>query len=283
LAPVLTAAAAIVAAAVGVGLWWVAGHPLPSGFGARVEPSPAMTPPATAPAAPAPPDAVPEIRAANLPAGAQAQRAPIGPALAPAVAPPASTPTAGATAPPATATAPLPVGTGAGAAHPAIAAALAAATTAPPATAAAALPAGTTAPPATAAAPPAGTTAPSATATAAAAPRRLGLSADKFQTLPRDTIARITVRRSGDLDQPVSFEWWTEPDSAKPDTDYVSSAPTLEHIAAGKDSVRLLVPLVSDPSRRAAKSFYVVIGSPSAGISLATRTRAQVIISPMGE
>ncbi len=118
------------------------------------------------------------------------------------------------------------------------------------------------------------------TPSAAAEARRIGFAADVYQTQPRDTVARITVHRSGNLDGPVSFEWWTEAGSGKPDVDYVSTPPTRERIPAGKASVRLLVPLVSDPSRRATKSFYVAIGSPSTGGSLGARTRAQVIIAP---
>jgi len=132
--------------------------------------------------------------------------------------------------------------------------------------------------PAPAPADPAGTT-----ASAASVARRIALSADVYQTLPHDTVAKVTVHRSGNLDEPVSFEWWTEADSAKPDIDYVSTLPTRERIPAGAASVRLLVPLVSDPSRRATKSFYVAIGSPSAGEALGSRTRSQVIISPPGE
>jgi len=115
---------------------------------------------------------------------------------------------------------------------------------------------------------------------AAAMGRHIAFSSDVFETLPGESVAHVTIRRSGNLDEPVSFEWWTEPDSARPDTDYVTTLPTRERIPAGKDSIRLPIPLVSDPLRHVAKSFYVAIESASAGVTLGAPARAEVVMMP---
>ena len=106
----------------------------------------------------------------------------------------------------------------------------------------------------------------------------LGFTADTFVVSPLDSIARVTVKRSGNLRGNASFVWWTEEDSAKADADFAAFGPGKERIAAGQEFVRLAVPLVSDPARRGAKTFYVVIGSPSSGTSLGARSRAEVVI-----
>lgn len=106
----------------------------------------------------------------------------------------------------------------------------------------------------------------------------LGFTADTFIVSPLDSIARVTVKRSGNMQGNVNFVWWTEEDSAKADVDFAAFGPGRERIAAGQEYVRLAVPLVSDPARRGAKTFYVVIGSPSSGTSLGARSRAEVVI-----
>ena len=70
----------------------------------------------------------------------------------------------------------------------------------------------------------------------------------------------------------------TESGTAKPGDDFVPVMSRTERIADGKDGVKLLVPVVSDPARREARDFFIVIGNPGAGASLGARTRAMVII-----
>ncbi len=111
-----------------------------------------------------------------------------------------------------------------------------------------------------------------------AAPDRLELAADLVAVSVADPVARLMVRRRGRLNGETHFEWWTESGTAKPGDDFVPVMSRTERIADGKDGVKLLVPVVSDPARREARDFFIVIGNPGAGASLGARTRAMVII-----
>jgi hypothetical protein len=86
------------------------------------------------------------------------------------------------------------------------------------------------------------------------------------------------VRRRGNVHGDLRFKWWTEPGTATAGDDFVAVEPRTERIPEGKDSVKLLVPVVSDLTRRAAKDFYILIGEPGPGTLLGARTRAMVII-----
>ena len=91
-------------------------------------------------------------------------------------------------------------------------------------------------------------------------------------------MARITVRRSRTLRDEVSFKWWTESGTAKPGLDFVPVKTQVEHIESGKNSVNLVVPIVMDPARRAARNFYVVIDEASDNAALGSRTLTMVTI-----
>jgi hypothetical protein len=109
---------------------------------------------------------------------------------------------------------------------------------------------------------------------------RIDLAADSINVAPADPAARIVVHRSGNLRGDAKFSWWTESGTAKPGHDFVPVAPHEEHIGDGKSALTLYVPVVVDSRRRQPKSFYVVIGSPSAGASLGAHTLAMVTIAP---
>ena len=111
---------------------------------------------------------------------------------------------------------------------------------------------------------------------------RIDLAADSISVAPADPAARIVVHRSGNLRGDAQFSWWTESGTAKPGHDFVPVAPHEEHIGDGKNALTLYVPVVVDSRRRQPKSFYVVIGSPSAGASLGAHTLAMVTIAPTG-
>ena len=115
-------------------------------------------------------------------------------------------------------------------------------------------------------------------ARADAAHARVEIAADLVEVSAAEPLARVTVRRRGNLHGDVRFKWWTEPGSARAGDDFVSVEPRTEHIPDGKDGVKLLVPVVSDLTRRVAKDFYITIGEPGPGTSLGGRTRAMVII-----
>ncbi len=93
-----------------------------------------------------------------------------------------------------------------------------------------------------------------------------------------EPVARVRVRRRGNLRGEASFTWWTESGTAKPDKDFVGFAPHADKVRDGEDGVNLLIPIVSDPARRQAKSFYVVIDEVSPSVSLGARTVTMITI-----
>ena len=105
---------------------------------------------------------------------------------------------------------------------------------------------------------------------------RVELAADMVEVSPSEPMARVVVRRRGNLRGDVSFAWWTESGTAKPGEDYVAFAPRVEHIADAKSAFSLLIPVVSDSTRRQTRSFYVVIDEVSPGASLGPRTVTMV-------
>lgn len=108
--------------------------------------------------------------------------------------------------------------------------------------------------------------------------------------LPRDAawvettapVARIWVRRRGNLDRAVSFQWWTESGSALPDRDFRTVTPRTEVIRKGARGVEVLVPLVPDAMRGEARTFFVKIDAAGSGVALGSRTLMQVAIVPPG-
>jgi hypothetical protein len=93
-------------------------------------------------------------------------------------------------------------------------------------------------------------------------------------------VARIWVRRQGELRGAVTFLWWTESGSARADQDFREISPRTARIADGAKGVELLVPLVPDASRQETRTFYVKIDQVSRGATLGTRTLVQVSIVP---
>ena len=91
-------------------------------------------------------------------------------------------------------------------------------------------------------------------------------------------MARVVVRRTRTLRDEVSFKWWTESGTAKPGLDFVPVKTQVERIESGKSSVNLVVPIVMDPARRAARNFYVVIDEASDNAALGSRTLTMVTV-----
>lgn len=105
------------------------------------------------------------------------------------------------------------------------------------------------------------------------------LSADHYTVLPGESAARIVVRRHGRLQGDVSFAWWTESASAAAGRDYVDWGRRAEQIPAGHNSITLLVPIVSDATRRGqSRVFYVAIGDTGGGAELGDTARAAVLM-----
>ncbi|HUG72037.1 MAG TPA: protein kinase, partial [Steroidobacteraceae bacterium] len=93
-------------------------------------------------------------------------------------------------------------------------------------------------------------------------------------------VAKVWVRRRGNMQGPVTFQWWTEASSAQGGRDFAQVAPQWEVIADGSPGIELLVPLVKDSTRTQRRTFYVKLHRVGSGGTLGERTLAQVEIVP---
>jgi hypothetical protein len=107
---------------------------------------------------------------------------------------------------------------------------------------------------------------------------RVELAADAVEVAPDESVARVTVRRRGGVHGDLRFKWWTEPGSAKAGQDFVPVEPRDMLIPDGRDTMKLVVPVVSDLGRRHVKDFYVAIGEPDPGTVIGARTQTEIII-----
>jgi serine/threonine protein kinase len=119
--------------------------------------------------------------------------------------------------------------------------------------------------------------------TGSTAPAEIELADDTVDVSTLEPLARVAVHRKGNLRGKVRFMWWTESGTAKAGDDFAAYGASEEQIEEGHDAVTLLIPIVTDSTRRTPKNFFVEIGSPGAGVSLSGRTRAMVIIPPASQ
>jgi serine/threonine protein kinase len=92
--------------------------------------------------------------------------------------------------------------------------------------------------------------------------------------------ARVVVRRVGSTDRDVSFTWWTEGASARPDVDYAPLGRRVETIPSGSDKITVFVPIISNPQRTRPSQFYVALGNGSSSAAEPPSARATVTIDP---
>jgi len=121
----------------------------------------------------------------------------------------------------------------------------------------------------------------SAPATLAADASRVGFAAASYDVAAGEPAARLVVRRLGNTDGELSFIWWTEAASARPDIDYAELGRRVEKIPSGADRITLFVPIISNPQRGRPSRFYVALddtGSAGAASIVAPETRAAVTI-----
>ena len=111
-------------------------------------------------------------------------------------------------------------------------------------------------------------------------PSRIELALETTEVSNDTPTALVLVRRRGNLLRDATFSWWTEVGTAKVGADFEPVAPRIETIKAGKDRINLQIPIVSDPTRRVTKNFFVVIDQPGPHVSLGSRTAAKVSILP---
>jgi serine/threonine protein kinase len=107
---------------------------------------------------------------------------------------------------------------------------------------------------------------------------RLELAADSVDVAPAEPMAHVVVKRTRSLRGDVTFLWWTESGTAKPGRDFKAVASQVEHIEDGKNEANLFIPLITDPGRHDARSFYVVIDAPSDNAALGQRTLTMVTL-----
>ena len=113
----------------------------------------------------------------------------------------------------------------------------------------------------------------------AAPPVHIELAADTVDVQATEATAHIIVRRRGSIHGDVSFTWWTESGTAKPERDFAPVVPHVEHIEDGSSGVTLNIPISATP-RAQSKSFYVVIDRADAGPALGARTLTMVTLQP---
>jgi serine/threonine protein kinase len=119
-------------------------------------------------------------------------------------------------------------------------------------------------------------------APAAARPDRtekIGVVSDSYSIRRGEKFAEIRVHRSTGSKR-TSFDWWTEPGSALAGTDFAPQAPASISFPAGVQTVSLFIKLLPSASRKRTDVFYVVLGNPSAGSSLAAVSKAAVSLHP---
>ena len=107
---------------------------------------------------------------------------------------------------------------------------------------------------------------------------RLELTSDDVTAVPADGLVRVMVRRTRSLRGDVSFSWWTESGTAKPGRDFTAVSSHVDQIEDGKNAINLVIPILADPQRRQARSFYVVIDEASPTAAVGPRTLAMVTI-----
>jgi len=125
------------------------------------------------------------------------------------------------------------------------------------------------------------TTSATSTRGVSTAPIRIEMASDTVDVEPTEPVARVKVRRRGNLRGDAVFTWWTESGTAKPGQDFTPVLPGVEHIADGRDSITLNIPVLSTPHGKS-KSFFVVIDRDDSGGggALGARNVTLVTIQP---
>jgi serine/threonine protein kinase len=109
---------------------------------------------------------------------------------------------------------------------------------------------------------------------------KIGVASASYLVGHGEKFAEIRVHRSSGSKGGTSFDWWTEPGSALAGTDYAPQAPATISFPAGVHTMSLFIKLLPNASRKRTGVFYVVLGNPSAGSSLAAPSKAAVSLRP---
>jgi serine/threonine protein kinase len=109
---------------------------------------------------------------------------------------------------------------------------------------------------------------------------KIGMASASYLIARGEKFVEIRVHRSSGSKAATSFEWWTEPGSALAGTDYAPQAPATITFPAGVHTMSLFIKLLPNASRKRTGVFYVVLGNPSTGSSLAVPSKAAVSLRP---
>lgn len=109
--------------------------------------------------------------------------------------------------------------------------------------------------------------------------RRIGMARRAYRVRSGEQFVAIQVWRARLTEDLGGFSWWTEPDSAYPNVDYVSQAPTTHFFLKGSLTATVFVKVMPNASRKRAKVFFVTIGNPQAPGSIA---QSAIVLPPLG-
>jgi hypothetical protein len=109
---------------------------------------------------------------------------------------------------------------------------------------------------------------------------KIGVASDSYSVRRGEKFTEIRVHRSPGSKGRTSFDWWTEPGSARAGTDYAPQAPATISFPAGVNTVSLFVKLFPNAPRKRTDVFYVVLGNPSSGSALGAVSKAAVSLHP---
>jgi eukaryotic-like serine/threonine-protein kinase len=109
---------------------------------------------------------------------------------------------------------------------------------------------------------------------------KIGVASDSYSVRRGEKFTEIRVHRSPGSKGGTSFDWWTEPGSARAGTDYAPQAPATISFPSGVHTVSLFIKLFPNAPRKRTDVFYVVLGNPSSGSALGAVSKAAVSLHP---
>jgi serine/threonine protein kinase len=87
--------------------------------------------------------------------------------------------------------------------------------------------------------------------------------------------ARVSIRRTGSLDEEATVVWWTTDGTAVADEDYAVLGARVARFAVGEDTQVLHIPLIADSLAESRESFFVNLGGERAGRAV---TQLEVVV-----
>jgi hypothetical protein len=98
-------------------------------------------------------------------------------------------------------------------------------------------------------------------------PATVSLGVPKIAAREDHSVVAIDIMRSGDTTHESTVAWWTTPDTAHQDDDYVDVGRRAVTFPAGATVERVLIPLVNDGRRESSEAFTVHVGRPNGGVA----------------